>query len=286
MNCWLILHHPLCKQTVYHVQVGWDGILSDRTSPAGTRNKSVHLAWAMCPSGKWLNSAQLHKNTFLKMPAEGTDLWRNEEIMRSLQSSIHHQAWIMEINAHPDIVPGTLIISSQETSCRNVLAVIQILEVKDCEGSTVRWSSHETLGPVWAGNQKQPRYCREAAGSDGFGHISLGDGVGEICQVKSGCLFFALIALSRPLVVAAFRLTKGEAMHQTKCLMCFFDGLPATATAYPQWPLRLLTTGLPTFSFSWYLVPCAVSWVVLLNFVSCSLTSQYLRMCLHLVTRC
>lgn len=72
------------------------------------------------------------------MPAEGTDLWRNEEIMRSLQSSIHHQAWIMEINAHPDIVPGTLIISSQETSCRNVLAVIQILEVKDCEGSTVR----------------------------------------------------------------------------------------------------------------------------------------------------
>lgn len=72
------------------------------------------------------------------MPAEGTDLWRNEEIIQPAQSSIHHQAWIMEINAHPDFTPRTLIISSWELSCRKVLAVIQTLGVKECDVSAVR----------------------------------------------------------------------------------------------------------------------------------------------------
>lgn len=72
------------------------------------------------------------------MPAEGTDLWRNEEIMQPAQSSIHHQAWVMEINAYPDFEPGTLIISPWELSHRNVLAVIQVLGMKECDVNTVR----------------------------------------------------------------------------------------------------------------------------------------------------
>ena len=59
--------------------------------------------------------------------------------MQPVQSSIHHQAWIMEINAHPDFVPGTLIISWWGLSCRKVLAVIQILGVKVCDVNPVRW---------------------------------------------------------------------------------------------------------------------------------------------------
>lgn len=68
------------------VQVGWDRILSDRTYQLEPEKKYVHLAWAMCPPGKLLNSANFYKNTFLKMPAEGRDLWRNEEIMQPVQS--------------------------------------------------------------------------------------------------------------------------------------------------------------------------------------------------------
>jgi len=44
----------------------------------------------------------------------------------------------MEINAHPDFTPRTLIISSWELSCRKVLAVIQTLGVKKCDVSAVR----------------------------------------------------------------------------------------------------------------------------------------------------
>lgn len=65
----------------------------------------------MCPPGKLLNSTKLHKNTFLKMQAEGTRVMEKQS-MQPEQCSIHHLAWVMEINAHPDAEPGTLIISS------------------------------------------------------------------------------------------------------------------------------------------------------------------------------
>lgn len=77
---------PLASKLCTLVQVGWDRILSDRTYQLEPEKKYVHLAWAMCPPGKLLNSANFYKNTFLKMPAEGRDLWRNEEIMQPVQS--------------------------------------------------------------------------------------------------------------------------------------------------------------------------------------------------------
>lgn len=142
----------------------------------------------MCPPGKLLNSAKLHKNTFLKMPAEGTDLWRNEEIMHPVHSSIRHQAWVMKINAHPDFVPGTLIISPWELSRRNVLAVTQIPGLKECDGNTVRLQRNETFCPAWAGKQKQPSCC----GKWWFWGCLYG--LRKICQVNSACLFFFLTA--------------------------------------------------------------------------------------------
>lgn len=60
---------------------------------------------------------------------------RNYAACAKLHSS---QAWGTGINAHPDFVPGTLIISSWELSLRNALALIQILVMGECNINTLR----------------------------------------------------------------------------------------------------------------------------------------------------
>lgn len=104
--------------------------------------------------------------------------------MQPEQSSIHHLAWVMKINAHPDSEPGTLIISSWGLSRKSVLAVIQILGMKECDVNTVRPWGNETFCPAWVVNQKQSSCSREAVRNDGSGCLCR---LKKICQVNSGC---------------------------------------------------------------------------------------------------
>lgn len=109
------------------------------------------------------------------MPAEGRDLWRNEEIMQPMESPIYHQPWIMGINAHPASVPRTLIISSWELSLRNVLAAVQIPGMRGYDANAWSPQSNETFCCAWVGCQKQLSLYREAVRSDDFGSRELGE---------------------------------------------------------------------------------------------------------------
>lgn len=100
------------------------------------------------------------------MPAEGRDLWRNEEIMQPEQSPIYHQPWVMGINAHPASAPRTLIISSWELPFRNVLAVVQIPGTRERDSNAWNPQSKEALCHVWVGSQNPPSFHRKAVKSD------------------------------------------------------------------------------------------------------------------------
>lgn len=165
------------------------------------------------------------------MPAEGTDLWWNEEIMQPVQSSIHHQAWIMEINAHPDFVPGTLIISWWGLSCRKVLAVIQFLGVKVCDVNPVR---HLVLGGL--GISSSPLSVGRQWEAMALGmSLWVEENLPRLIWLP---FLFPYCTLYRTLAVAVFHLTKGKASRLS--VLCA-PRCPHMATVCSQVPWCLLT---------------------------------------------
>lgn len=133
------------------VQVGWDRILSDRTYQLEPeKNMSIWPGQCALLENYWTvpTSIKIHS---LKCQQKAETYGEMKKLCSLCRASIYHQPWVMGINAHPISLPRTLIISSWELSPRNVLALVQISGVRECDANAQSLQSHETFCCAWAG---------------------------------------------------------------------------------------------------------------------------------------
>lgn len=155
------------------VQVGWDRILSDRTYQLEPeKNVSIWPGQCALLENYWIvpTSIKIHS---LKCQQKAETYGEMKKLCSLCKAPIYHQPWVMGINAHPASLPRTLIISSWELSPRNVLAVVQIPSMRECDANAQSPQSNDTFCYAWIGIRSSPPDTRRQWEGKALGRGSL-----------------------------------------------------------------------------------------------------------------